>query len=354
MPLTPEPRRLLRPRPEFNQLEMFLEVARARSFSGAARSTGRTQPAVSRAIGRLENLCGGDLFQRRPGAPLILTPVGEAILPTARLLLHTVDQMLLRATQTAQSRAGTLKLGVNTGLVSGPLRAALADFTRACPDVQLRLIEGIQSELHRQLMDGGIDLMIAALMTDLASTALTQEALWEERLVVALPEDHPLAARTALDWGDVASLRVILWTSPGGFTGGGVLHEVGGRAIVCEQHAVSRSTLLEMVVMGFGATIAFESAVTPCVGVTYRPIEDENAVTAIGAVWPTSDGNPLRHRLLADIRRCAASRTMSARAVCHRQRPPFSPSASPTAHETVQWAARPAPGPGRSRLEALD
>lgn len=291
---------------------MFLEVADARSFSGAARGTGRTQPAVSRAIGRLENLCGGDLFQRRPGAPLILTPIGEAILPTARLLLHTVDQMLLRATQTAQSRAGTLKLGLYPGLAAGPLRAALTDFTRASPDVQLRLIEGIQSELHRQLMDGGIDLMIAALMTDLASTVLTQEALWEEQLVVALPEDHPLAAKPALDWGDVASLRVILWTSPGGSADGGVLYEIGGRAIECERHAVSRTTLLEMVAMGLGATIACESAVALCTGVIYRPIEDENALAVIEAIWPTSDGNPLRHRLLTDIRRCAASRAMSA------------------------------------------
>lgn len=289
---------------------MFVEVADARSFSGAARRTGRTQPAVSRAIGRLEELCGGDLFQRRPGAPLILTPVGEAILPTARLLLHTVDQMLLRATQAAQSRAGSLKLGVSTGLASGPLRAALADFARSCPDVQLRLIEGMPGELYSHLTDGAIDLMIAALMPDLASTAFTREALWEERLVVALTQDHPLTAKPTLDWSDIASLRIIELTSSAEFAlDSALLRQIGERAIECEQHAVSRTMLLEMVAMGLGATIAFESAVTPRVGVAYRLIEDENALAVVEAIWPTSDGNPLRHRLLAAIRKHASMRS---------------------------------------------
>ena len=310
MPLAREPRRPKRPRrarPEFSQIELFLEVADARSFSGAARRTGRTQPAVSRAIGRLEDLCGGDLFQRRAGAPLILTPVGETMLPTARLLLHTVDQMLLRVVQTAQSRSGTLKLGFYPGLASGPLRAAIADFTRTSPDVHLRVFEGMPSELYSQLTDGAIDLMIAALMPDLASTAFTKEALWEERLVLALPKDHPLTARPALEWRDVASLRIIMRTSPGGLAGqGALLREIGGRALECEQHAVSCGTLLEMVGMGLGATITIESAITPCSGVTYRPVKDENAVAVIEAIWPTSDGNPLRHRLLGDIRKYAS------------------------------------------------
>ena len=115
-------------RPELHQLEIFLRVVEARTFAGAARMMGRTQPAISQAIARLEEIYGGDLFKRRRGALLELTPIGQAILPSAGLVLDTIDQQMIKAAATAQSRAGNLTLGFSPGLVLGPLRAGIADF----------------------------------------------------------------------------------------------------------------------------------------------------------------------------------------------------------------------------------
>ncbi len=84
-------------RPDFHSLEVFLKVVETRSFAAAARQFGRTQPAISQTIRRLEDIVGGDLFKRQRGAPVELTAIGLAILPSARTLLDTVDKQMVRA-----------------------------------------------------------------------------------------------------------------------------------------------------------------------------------------------------------------------------------------------------------------
>ena len=82
----------------------FLRVVECRSFAATAQIMGRTQPAISQAIARLEEIYGGDLFERRRGAQLELTPIGQSILPSARMILDTIDQQMLKAV--ASHRAG--------------------------------------------------------------------------------------------------------------------------------------------------------------------------------------------------------------------------------------------------------
>ncbi len=289
-------------RPELHQLEIFLKVVEARTFAGAARMMGRTQPAISQAIARLEEIYGGDLFERRRGALLELTPIGEAILPSARTILDTIDQQMLRAAAAAQSRAGNLALGFMPGLIAGPLRAGIADFTAASPQVRLRLVEALPGELHRQLNERAIDMMIVALMPTLESKALVQEHLWDEQLVVALPADHALARQQALSWRDIAELPIILKESHFELVAYRTLLDRLDRQVHLEQHDVSCATLLDMVGLGLGATIVFASGALPHRGVVFRRIDEENATVGVDAIWPKDDRNPLRHSLLSLIR----------------------------------------------------
>ena len=156
-------------KPEFHQLETFLKVVEARSFAGAARLTGRTTPAISQAIARLEEIYGGDLFERRRGALLELTPIGQSILPSVQTIIDTIDQQMVRAVATAQSRAGNLTLGFYPGILAGPLRAGIAAFRLASPQVRLRLVEALPAVLHRQMNERAIDFLVVALMPKLES-----------------------------------------------------------------------------------------------------------------------------------------------------------------------------------------
>lgn len=297
------PRRISPIRPAFHQIEVFLTVVETRSFVGAARQLGITQPAVSQTIARLEDIYSGELFVRNRRAPLTLTPIGEAILPSARTLIDTVDRQIVRAAATAISQVGTLSLGFYPGLASGPLREGLADFIAECPKVGLRFAEGLPGDLHRQLSEHSIDIIFTAFMPDLSTPALVQEPLWQERLVAVLPASHPLAHRQRLGWDDIASQPIILRTSHGELAGyRAILQRIGDQPIDCEQHAVSRGALLEMVALGLGITVSFPSACIPRTGIVTRPIEGENAVATIEAIWPDGDANPIRHRLVRHIR----------------------------------------------------
>jgi len=287
-------------------LEIFLAVAEHRSFAAVARQLGRTQPAISQAIARLEDIIGGDLFERRRGAPVALTPIGRAILPSARSLLYTVDQQMSRAISTAQSRTGVLNIGFYPGIAAGPLHDGIAAFAAECPDVQLRLVEALPRELHRQLNERAIDIMFVALLPDLASASLVQEPLWDEGLVLALRDDHPLAAAAEVRWDDITQLPLITRSSDGDLSGyRAILARVGERALDCELHDVSRGALFEMIRMGLGATVSFACAAVPRPGVAYRPIVDHKAFATIEAVWHRADRNPIRHNLLASVRRHA-------------------------------------------------
>ena len=288
--------------PELKQLMTFLKVVEARSFAGAARIMGRTQPAISQAIARLEEIYGGDLFERRRGALLELTPIGQAILPSARTILDTLGQQMIRAAATAQSRAGNLTLGFSPGLLLGPLRGAIADFIAASPHVNLHFVEASPQELRRQLTERAIDLMIVAPTPRLESKTLVQEGLWDERLVTVLPADHALAEKTSVSWDDVAALSIILRNCHFELVAYRTLLDRLDRQIHLEQHEVSCTTLLEMIGLGMGATIVFASGAIPHRGVVYRPIDEPDATIAVEAVWPQDDRNPLRHRLLSLIR----------------------------------------------------
>ena len=289
-------------RPELHQLEVFVRVVEARSFAGAARIMGRTQPAISQAIARLEEIYGGDLFERRRGALLELTPIGQAILPSARTILDTLDQQMIRAAATAQSRAGNLTLGFSPGLLLGPLRAGIAAFIAASPHVHLRFVEASPQDLRRQLTERAIDFMIVAPTPRLESTTLVQERLWQERLVLALPADHAFARQTAVSWDDVAALPIILKNCHFELVAYRTLLDRLDRQVHLEQHDVSCTTLLEMIGLGMGATIVIASGAIPHRGVAYRPIDEPDATIAVDAVWPEDDRNPLRHRLLSLIR----------------------------------------------------
>ncbi|MEO8723259.1 MAG: LysR family transcriptional regulator [Sphingobium sp.] len=294
-------------RPDFNQLETFLKVAEARSFADAARQLGVSQPAVSQSIARLEELYGGDLFERRRGSPVALTPIGRAVLPTVKLLLFTIDQQIGRALATAQSMSGSLAIGFYPGLTSSPLNSGIAEFHLTCPDVHLRFVEAPPSELHRQLNERTLDITFTALPPDLTGGAVMQERLWEELLVVGIREDHPLAANENLRWSDLSSLSILLRSHQGDLSAyRAITARAGEQPLECELHDVSRSALIEMVRLGLGAAITLASATVPRQGIAFRPIIDENAVVGIDAVWPKDDRNPLRHRLLSCVRKHAS------------------------------------------------
>lgn len=304
----PPGRRSVTSRPDFHQLETFLKVAETRNFAEAARQMGVSQPAVSQTIAKLEEKYGGDLFERRRGAPVALTLMGRVILPKAKLLLFMVDTQIDQAVTIAQSMAGSLSIGFTSGLACGPLRAGITEFHQSRPDVELRFVEGSPNDLYRQLNERTLDVIFTGLLPNLGGGPNMQERLWDDRLFVALSEEHPLAANDSLRWIDVSTLPIIIYAHHGDLSYyRAITTRMGDLPFECTFHDVSVGALMDLVKLGLGATIVCTSAAVPHAGIAYRPVVDTNALIAAEAIWPKDDRNPLRHRLLVCVRKHASS-----------------------------------------------
>src|SRR5438045_2663153 len=105
---------------EMTQLEFFRKVIEEGSFSKAADSVGRTQPAVSIAIRRLEEEVGAPLLDRSQKTP-VLTEAGEVIHDYAQRILTLRDQARETVAELRTLKRGRVRVGANESTALSPL-----------------------------------------------------------------------------------------------------------------------------------------------------------------------------------------------------------------------------------------
>lgn len=182
------------------QLRAVVALARQRSFVGAAAVLGVSQPALSRALQRLERSLGTPLF-RRSTRVMSLTAAGRDFLPTAERLLSDLDRHLGHMRELADQQRGYVVVASLMSLAYRVLPAATAAYRRRFPGIDLYLREGVQdaivADVRRSVADIGIGNVVGV------SEPLVVEPLGEEPCVVVLPRRHPLARRHALSIADL-------------------------------------------------------------------------------------------------------------------------------------------------------
>lgn len=174
-------------------LRAFLEVARHGSFTGAARTLGWTQSAVSRQVASLESaLGGGPLFDRLPRG-VRLTEAGRLLVPYA----ETVAAALLDARHDVdalrEAAGGRLRFGAFATADAALVPRALARFRARHPRVRVTREEGFTPVLLDRLTAGHLDLAIVSTTGRAPLEAYALHHLLDEPLYVAVPAGHPLA-----------------------------------------------------------------------------------------------------------------------------------------------------------------
>src|SRR5690242_7921945 len=119
-------------------LRAFVASARGGSISRAAAGLGRTQPAVSQQVRRLELMVGSPLLRRAPSG-VSLTEAGEAFLPYAERIMSLSNEALAH-TGRGRVFAGHCGIGLIEDLAASPLPAVLAEFGRLHPGATLEVI----------------------------------------------------------------------------------------------------------------------------------------------------------------------------------------------------------------------
>jgi LysR family transcriptional regulator, hydrogen peroxide-inducible genes activator len=181
---------------EMHQIRYFLAVAELLNFTRAAEQCNVTQPALTRAIQKLEEELGGLLF-RRERSLTHLTELGRLMQPHLKQVLEESEAARTTAKSFLRLDEAHLNLGVMCTI--GPMRfvAFLRDFNARHPGVDVRLLETVPSMLSDQLLAEKLDVAVAA-KPDAFDERLRLLPLYRERFVVAFPSGHRFEQRNAV------------------------------------------------------------------------------------------------------------------------------------------------------------
>jgi DNA-binding transcriptional LysR family regulator len=177
---------------------MYLEAsAAAGNFTRAAKSLRIDTSTISRRVGRFEDELGLALFERGHDG-VRLTSGGKAVLPHIRRALAELDAIRHAGDQNGTGTVGEVRLAVRMPPIGEPLRSLLLGWREKYPEVVLTVAEMNEWEIQTAIQERRIDV---ALMTShtLWPDAVTAP-LFRERVVAAIPREHPLANDEALDW----------------------------------------------------------------------------------------------------------------------------------------------------------
>lgn len=157
-------------------IRSFVAVVEHGGFSQAGSIIGRSQPAMSLQIKRLESMVGSELI-RRSSRGVVLTETGELVLDYGRRILGLNDELQHRLQQSQLS--GTVRLGIPNEFAMSYLPQILAGFTRRYPDVRLEVVSQLSRDLLKEQAAQQLDLVIA--FND--QSRAHAEAYWTEELV---------------------------------------------------------------------------------------------------------------------------------------------------------------------------
>ncbi len=289
---------------DIRQLRHAVAAADHGSFYRAARVLDVEQSTLSRNIIRLERMIGVKLFNRSRSG-VTTTIAGTHFIRSARPMVASADKMVAAMRSAGQGRAGVLKIGHNSSVSAGNLRATVLGWRDAHPDVDLDGIEADRNALVAGLDTGEID--IAILMGEVGHDGYRREPFWSERVLVALPSDHALAEREIVHWTDLRGERILLTAAdPGSEIRDMVLGRLAASGVKPDirMHHSSRETILSILGGGFGVSVVCEGTTgARYPDVVYRPIHGEQGPALIGysGYWRQDNGNPALKRFLAFI-----------------------------------------------------
>ena len=190
------------------QLRYFVTVAEHQSIAAAARSLHISQPAITHAMGLLEDHFELQLFLRHHAQGVSLTTSGEDLLLRARSLLAHATELETNVRDLGQGLQGRLEIGCFFTIAPMYMPPLITEFLSLHPQVDLRLYEANQDQLNHGLHQGTFDL---AFMYSLAlDQDFISEALIEPLPHILLDPLHPLAHKDSISLAELVDFPMVL------------------------------------------------------------------------------------------------------------------------------------------------
>lgn len=192
---------------DLDQLHTFLEIVRLKSFSKAAQTRFRTQPAISAQIRHLEEEIGAQLFDRF-GSRISLTTAGKIFAEYAAQIIDLRRQGQDAINELEKAPRGELVIAANEATWIYILPEVFSDYHRQFPNVQIQVERSYGSKIVEAILDNVADFGVAQLPVRDRRLQIANIHTDEIRLIV--PGGHELGAIPAVSAGDVARFPLVL------------------------------------------------------------------------------------------------------------------------------------------------
>ena len=258
---------------ELFQVRYFLALARALNFTRAAEACNVSQPALTRAIQRLEEELGGPLLHRERNLTQ-LTALGRAMLPHLEAAHAAADAAAAQAVAFRCRDGEPLRLGIEGTLSAHVLAPVLGELQSRIEGFELDLAEGASPDLLERLMAGDLDSAVLV-NPEKSPDRLERWRLFCERYVVLCPEGHWLATSEAVPVDVLARESLILRGAPDCDLDRALtrLATAAGIEPKVRHRCAGEDQLRQMVAAGLGLALAGQhQPVGP--GIAIRPLAD--------------------------------------------------------------------------------
>lgn len=242
-------------------LALFGFVARSGSISRGAELAHLAVGAASKRISDLEAAVGAPLLERHSRG-VTLTPAGQALQRHAQRILGDVDQLAAELSDFAAGVVGVVRLWANTSAVIQFLPADIAAFVADNPGIRIELEERDSADVVLAVADGRADLCIYAERT--APLGLQSLPYRQDRLVLVVRQDHPLAARASLDFVEATDFEFVSLSAGTSLAQRLQLESAAlGRRLKLRIQVRSFDAMCHMVAAGLGVAVLPQAAVQP-------------------------------------------------------------------------------------------
>lgn len=192
---------------DLDQLHTFLEIVRLKSFSKAAQTCFRTQPAISAQVRQLEQELNTTLFERL-GTRISLTAAGKIFAEYAEQILDLRRQAQDSINELEKIPRGELVVAANEATCIYVLPEVFARYQQLYPNVQMHVDRSYGSKVVQAVHENMADFGITQLPVQEKKLQIVKIHSDEIRAIMA--PDHPLAGRRAILPVDLREFPLLL------------------------------------------------------------------------------------------------------------------------------------------------
>jgi DNA-binding transcriptional LysR family regulator len=195
--------------------DYVLAVNECGGIGRAAEKIGISQPALTKAIQRVEATIGLPLFERS-GLGMKLTQAGLLFLERAKRISLEYEDVLKEMRGIRTGEQGIVRLGYSPSMPSALVLGACRQLLRERPVAKLKLTRRLARELMELLLNGTIDLAVAPVPHERTHEFVVTN-LFDDRLFIVADEHHPLLQLKDLVLADLVDEEWLLPSPQFGF-----------------------------------------------------------------------------------------------------------------------------------------